>query len=403
MRDLGELLDVTELVVERARQVVPDPMVAEAKAKLRELRRKGGFVGDVFVLAIAGSTGAGKSSLLNAIAGDKVASVSHLRPHTDRPLIWLPEVGRTTLDRLAEELRIDDRVRHDRFDRLAIIDLPDMDSVADWHRAINEELLPRVDGVLWVFDPEKYADPIVHEHFLVPLSQFSDQMIFVLNKVDLIDEAGETAIIDELLRRLVADGHETPVFFPVAASPQSGQPEGIDDLASHLQHRMDTKRIATGKLLSDVDLLLRGIGEESATWDGSAMGFDEKWAENRDAAAEGLLTGAGPGGREDALCRIEDLLAMIAMDSGDTIGRDIREQFDPTMIEAVVDRAESAALQSGGGRNGVVAVAADTLEEDIGAPLRAMLVQRALMAATLTGAGVGVAEMRHQLMVGDTS
>lgn len=403
MRDLGELLDATDLVVERSRWVIPDSMVADAKARVRELRRKSGFAGDVFVLAIAGTTGAGKSSLLNAIAGDKVASVSHLRPHTDRPLIWLPEMGRTTLDRLADELAIEERVRHDRFDRLAVIDLPDMDSVADWHRTIVEELLPRVDGILWVFDPEKYADPLVHDAFLVPLSRFSDQLVFVLNKVDLVDESGVGTVADDLLRRLVVDGYEEPVFFQVAAAPGSGPPQGVDDLTAYLTQQMDAKRIATGKLLSDVEHVLRVIGDESATWDGAGMGFEQKWQENRDAAAKGILSGAGAGGREDALCRIEDLLALVAMDSGASVGGVIRERFDPGMIEQVVDRAESRALQSTGRRNGVVKVAADTLDEEIGAPLRAILMHRATMAATLAGAGIGVAEMRRRLKAGGVS
>lgn len=397
MRDLAELLDVTELAVERSRGNVPDAMVADAKARVHELRRKSGFVGDVFVLAIAGSTGAGKSSLLNAIAGDKVSSVSHLRPHTDRPLIWLPEVGRATLDRLADELEIEERVRHDQFDRLAIIDLPDMDSVAAWHRAMVEDLLPRVDGILWVFDPEKYADPLVHDTFLVPLARFTDQLMFVLNKVDLLDDSGRATVAEDLLRRLVADGHEEPVFFKTAAAPASGPARGVGDLTAYLKYQMDAKRIATGKVLSDIDHVLRVLGAASATWDGAAMDFDVKWRENRDAAAAGLVAEAGPGGREDALCRLEDLLAMIAMDSGDSVGAEIRARFDPEMIEGVVDRAAAGSAAAEGGRRGSAAFAAETMEDHIGRPVRAMLLDRAIMAAELTGAGVGVVELKRRL------
>ena len=49
---------------------------------------------------------------------------------------------------------------------VAVLDLPDMDSVERTHRERVEELLPRVDAVAWVTDPEKYHDAVLHDDFL---------------------------------------------------------------------------------------------------------------------------------------------------------------------------------------------------------------------------------------------
>ena len=47
MRDFAELLDATDLAVERSRGVVSDSVVADASARMRELRRRHRFVTDV--------------------------------------------------------------------------------------------------------------------------------------------------------------------------------------------------------------------------------------------------------------------------------------------------------------------------------------------------------------------
>jgi hypothetical protein len=49
---------------------------------------------------------------------------------------------------------------------VAILDLPDMDSVVGSHRERVETLLPLVDAVAWVTDLEKYHDAILHDGFL---------------------------------------------------------------------------------------------------------------------------------------------------------------------------------------------------------------------------------------------
>ena len=46
----------------------------------------GGFPGELYVLALAGGTGVGKSSVLNALAGEAVSQVRAVRPTTEQPL-----------------------------------------------------------------------------------------------------------------------------------------------------------------------------------------------------------------------------------------------------------------------------------------------------------------------------
>ena len=126
------------------------------------------------MLALVGGTGVGKSSLLNALAGSSVSDASARRPTTAHPLAWVPRSSRPDLGGLLGWLGIpDDEVRdheEDALGNVAILDLPDLDSVEVEHRERVEAILPRVDAVVWVTDPEKYHDAILHDDFLATLA-----------------------------------------------------------------------------------------------------------------------------------------------------------------------------------------------------------------------------------------
>ena len=98
MRDVVEVLDVIDLAISRGVGVLPAESLDRIERRALQLRDRRGYAGDVLVLGIAGGTGSGKSSLLNAMAGAPIASVSHLRPHTDAPLAWIPETAGTDCD-----------------------------------------------------------------------------------------------------------------------------------------------------------------------------------------------------------------------------------------------------------------------------------------------------------------
>jgi energy-coupling factor transporter ATP-binding protein EcfA2 len=122
---------------------------AAARATLADARSRLGFPGSAFVLALAGGTGAGKSSLLNALAGKEISPAGPLRPVTTEPVAWVPADAAGELGPLLRWVGVRRVVGHHdaRFADLCLLDLPDYDSVERSHRATVDQLLPRVDAV----------------------------------------------------------------------------------------------------------------------------------------------------------------------------------------------------------------------------------------------------------------
>ena len=87
-----------------------------ARELIERIDRRLGFPGGVYVLALAGGTGVGKSSVLNALAGEVVSQVRALRPTTEQPLAWVASESRDELRPLLEWLEVDQVVGHDRSD-----------------------------------------------------------------------------------------------------------------------------------------------------------------------------------------------------------------------------------------------------------------------------------------------
>ncbi|MFQ5554231.1 MAG: GTPase [Acidimicrobiia bacterium] len=405
MRDVAELADAVDLAIGRADGILDSDILSGLSARARALRARRGFLGESLVMAVAGGTGSGKSSLVNAIAGAPVSSVSHLRPHTDEPMAWIPERAEQGLRLLIDDLGIRRRIEQDVLPGIALVDLPDLDSIAEWHRRTVEEILPRVDGVLWLFDPEKYSDRVIHEEFLRPLAAYRDQFLFVLNKVDRLPGNDTRAVVNDLAGRLVGDGFPEPVLFPTAALPETGEQEGVAALVDHLLHEVDVKRLATAKLITDAEHLLRELGMRAGVWRGGEIGFPERWRRVRDHAAATLGRGADHSAREDALCHLEDLVAAVAVEVGAGYGDTVRGLLPRDRIEAVVEAAAVAAgtsepVRRRRGRKAPAPVseaAIALLQEELGFPLRRLVWDRSRFGATVAYAAVGARQLRARL------
>jgi hypothetical protein len=252
-RDLGGCLEALERVAGAAERLGLD--AGPARDTLAAARTRLGFPGTAFVCALAGGTGAGKSSLLNALAGREVSRPGATRPVTAEPVAWVPADAAAELGPLLRWVGVDRVASHHdpRFTDLCLLDLPDYDSVEARHRATVDQVLPRVDAVCWVLDPEKYNDRVLHEDYLQPLAHHADRAVFVVNRRDVIgDDRQVAALTADLRRRLEADGISDRPVFVVSADPPDGQGHGeLEDLRSWLSERLQAKAVVTERLAAD--------------------------------------------------------------------------------------------------------------------------------------------------------
>lgn len=111
------------------------------------------------LVVVFGPTGAGKSTLVNSLAGAVVSEPGALRPTTRRPVVWCHT---RNVDRAAaidgDPVVVSDD--HPLLEHLTIVDTPDLDSYMAEHRQMAEALLRIADGAVFVTTPQRYADAV---------------------------------------------------------------------------------------------------------------------------------------------------------------------------------------------------------------------------------------------------
>jgi putative protein kinase ArgK-like GTPase of G3E family len=258
---LGELLGLSRT------RVSPDAL-AETGELLDRVAERRRLSPDHTVVALAGATGSGKSTLFNALAGLQLSETGVRRPTTSAPVAcaWDPEGAAGLLDRLgiAPKARYMRRSALDFgegapdgfFDGLVLIDLPDHDSAAVDHREQVDRLLKLVDVVVWVLDPEKYADAALHERYLRPLAGYADVTLIVLNQIDRLPGDSGDQVLDDLRRLLDEDGlavgeHGEAGATVLATSALTG--DGMADLRAAITQIVAERDAANRRLAADVD------------------------------------------------------------------------------------------------------------------------------------------------------
>jgi len=221
------------------------------------------------VVALAGATGSGKSSLFNALAGMEISDVGVCRPTTSSPTacVW----GQGEAGNLLDWLQVPDRHRVCRetvldADRqaglhgLVLLDLPDHDSAEVGHREEVDRLIGLVDLLVWVVDPQKYADQALHKGYLKRLTSHDAVMVVVLNQIDLLTPEEALTCHTDLRRLLDADGLKAVRL--LATSARRG--DGVDDLRSILAEIVAEHAASIRRAAGDLDAAARELSEGMA-------------------------------------------------------------------------------------------------------------------------------------------
>ena len=258
---LASLTELTRIAAGRTgSEGFSQELLTDAETLLRRSGERMRMSASHTVVAMAGGTGSGKSSLFNALAGATFSPAGVMRPTTKHlhACVWGMEGAAPLLDWLSVQRR-HRYARASALDEgeasltgLLLLDLPDHDSVVTGSAAMVDRLVKLADMLVWVLDPLKYADASVHRRYLVPLAGHAAVTTVVLNKSDTLtpDQVADCAA--DLRRLLDAEGLiETPVLVTSAATGA-----GLDELRRTLATVVAARHAASDRITADIDALL---------------------------------------------------------------------------------------------------------------------------------------------------
>jgi GTP-binding protein EngB required for normal cell division len=262
--DLSSRLAALETALDAARGRLDPALIRDAEETLARAHGRIRLSPEHTIVALAGATGSGKSSLFNRLCGLELAAVGVRRPTTSWTLAcswgpgaedvldWLGVPARHQVDRASA---LDAVAPEPDLQGLVLLDLPDHDSTEVSHHLEVERLVRLADVLVWVLDPQKYADAAIHERFLRPLASHRDVMIAVFNHIDELGSIAAAEAVADARRLLAADGLGALPL--IATSAKRG--DGVSELRSELVRRVEQKRSSQARVSADIDSVARRL------------------------------------------------------------------------------------------------------------------------------------------------
>ena len=271
--DVAGRVEALSLALEHGEERL-DPDAAEtARLALARTDERVRLGAEHTVVALAGATGSGKSSLFNALAGLEVAQVGARRPTTATPtacvwgdgaealLDWLDVPRR---HRTHRESELDGRDEAD-LHGLVLLDLPDHDSTRLSHRLEVDRLVGLVDLLVWVVDPQKYADEALHSRYLRTLTEHESVMLIVLNQIDRLSPDEVDACRRDLRRLLAEDGLPGVSVLTTSARTLAG----VEDLRNAVGEAVERRESVAQRAAADLDAAAAGLAASVGSGEGN--------------------------------------------------------------------------------------------------------------------------------------
>ena len=256
--EIGARVEGLDAACTAARGRLDDAVVDDAAAIVERAAGRLRLSADHTVVRIAGATGSGKSSTFNALTGLELSATGVRRPTTSwasacvwgndgaaELLEWLgiPPRHQTPRDSMLSTGREDNSL-----DGVVLLDLPDHDSTEVSHHLEVDRLVQLADLLIWVLDPQKYADAAIHDRYLAPLASHQDVTMVVLNHLDTVPADRREAMLDDVRRLLAADG--MPKVPVMGISAREGW--GIDELRREIARRVSAKKATKTRMEMDL-------------------------------------------------------------------------------------------------------------------------------------------------------
>jgi GTP-binding protein EngB required for normal cell division len=256
--DIGARVKGLDDAVAAARGRLDDGLLDRAGEIVTRSAERLRLSADHTVVALGGATGSGKSSTFNALVGLELASVGVRRPTTSwaTACTWgvngagelLEWLGIPPRHQVVRDSMLDTGREANDLQGLVLLDLPDHDSTEVAHHLEVERLVRLADLLVWVLDPQKYADAAIHDRFLKPMAAHKGVMMIVLNHIDEVPEERRASMLADLRRLLDADGLDGVTV--VATSAKDGT--GIDELRQGIVARVKDKASTRARIATDV-------------------------------------------------------------------------------------------------------------------------------------------------------
>ena len=292
--DVATRLEGLTKAVEASRGRIDDEILAPAEMLSGHAAERLTLSGEHTIVALAGATGSGKSSLFNSLTDLELAGVGVRRPTTSWALAcsWGPEGAQGLLEwmgipprhQVSRMSMLDQSAEDAKLDGLVLLDLPDHDSTEVSHHLEMDRLVTYADLLVWVLDPQKYADAAIHDRYIRPMASYSDVTLVVLNQIDRIPfEQRERALAD--VRRILSEGG-LPDVEVIGVSATRG--DGVDELKRELASRIRAKSSAKSRLTSDIVAAAGVIAQVGGPAEATGI-----TAADREALDEALVDCAG--------------------------------------------------------------------------------------------------------------